>query len=381
MTRSPSHQITLRQKLISRIQPEGPITFRDFMDTALYDPEFGYYNTERLKIGPTGDYYTSSNVHAAFGAILANAFLDLWPVRPLALVEIGAGSGQLALDILTALRDEHASVFAQTSYRIVETSPAMRARQREKLWSFGNQVSWNQIQDLDRIEGIIFSNEVVDAMPVHRIKISDSSITELFVATAESIGPDFDPVRPRVAGGLASDPELLLAWGQPSNHRLEDYVRSVRIRLTEGQIVEINLDALDWLTQMARALANGLLITIDYGDIAPHLYGPDRRAGTFRCFYNHRLVDDPLERIGEQDMTASVNFTALMEHGATLGFETLSYERQSAFLMRNGLIERMEAMQDPTGSMEEMKDRLALKNLFVPGGVSDNFRVLIQRKV
>jgi SAM-dependent MidA family methyltransferase len=379
MTRSPVHQITLRQKLTSRIQFEGPITFRDFMDAALYDPEYGYYNTERLKIGPTGDYYTSSNVHAVFGAILADSFLDLWPMRPLALVEIGAGSGQLALDILTALRTEHPCIFPETSYCIIETSPAMRARQQEKLSSFGKQVSWTQIQDLERIEGIIFSNEVVDAMPVHRIRVSDSGIRELFVATAESIGPDFDPVEPRVAGGTDSDPELLLAWGQPSSHRLEDYVRSIKIRLAEGQIIEMNLDALDWLTEMDRVLANGLLITIDYGDIAPHLYGPDRRAGTFRCFYNHRLVDDPLERIGEQDMTASVNFTVLMEHGAKLGLETLSYERQSAFLMRNGLIERMEAMQDPIGSMDEIKDRLALKNLFVPGGVSDNFRVLVQR--
>jgi SAM-dependent MidA family methyltransferase len=380
MTRFPNHQTTLREKLISRIQLKGPITFRDFMDAALYDPDYGYYNTERLKIGPTGDYYTSSNVHAAFGAILANSFLDVWPGRPLALVEIGAGSGQLALDILTALRNEHARVFAETSYCIVETSPAMRVRQREKLSSLGNKVCWNQIQDLARIEGIIFSNEVVDAMPVHRIKVSGSGIRELFVATAESIGPDFDPVRPRVAGGLASDPELLLAWGQPSSRRLAEYVQSIKIRLTEGQVIEVNLDALAWVTHVEQVLANGLLITIDYGDVAPHLYGPDRRAGTFRCFYNHRLEDDPLERIGEQDMTASVNFTALMEHGATLGLKTLSYERQSAFLMRNGLIERIQALPDPTDSMDEIRDRLALKNLFVPGGVSDNFRVLIQRK-
>ena len=121
-------------------------------------------------------------------------------------------------------------------------------------------------------------------------------------------------------------------------------------------------------------------MTIDYGDTSAHLYGRDRAGGTLRSFYKHRLVESPLERVGEQDITASVNFTALIEYGRDFGFETVSYERQTAFLIRMGLIERIAAMQAADGSVDDLKERLAVKNLFVPGGVSDNFRVLIQKK-
>jgi len=372
-----THRLTLREKLVSRIQLEGPITFREFMQSALYDPENGYYNTERLKIGPAGDYYTSSNVHAAFGAILANYFLEIWARRPLTLVEMGAGTGQLALDILTALRDEHQHVFPDTRYCIVETSPVMRTRQREKLAIFSQQVAWLDMDDLAPMEGIIFSNEFVDALPVHRIRFHKNSLEELYVTAPELPASSLD------LGGLDSSDEegrLVLAWAKPSIPRLTEYIRLMKVSLAEGQIIEVNLDAVDWLERLAGVLLAGFLITIDYGDIAAHLYAPDRPKGTLRCFYKHQLLDSPLERIGDQDLTASVNFTALMEYGKAAGFETVSYERQSAFLMRNGLIDRISAMHGGSGSVEDLKERLSLKNLFVPGGASDNFRVLIQRK-
>ena len=371
-----THQLTLRQKLVSRIHLEGPISFRDFMQAALYDPEYGYYNTERLKIGPAGDYYTSSNVHAAFGAILANYFLEIWTRRPLTLVEIGAGTGQLALDILTALRDEHRQLFPDTRYCIVETSPAMRTRQREKLAIFSEQVAWLHMEDLSPMEAIIFSDEFVDALPVHRIRFHKSGLEELYITAPELLASGLDP-----AGLDSSDKEgrLVFAWGKPSIARLTDYIRLMKVTLAEGQIIEVNLDAVDWLERLAGVLESGFLITIDYGDIAAHLYAPDRPKGTLRCFYKHQLLDSPLERVGDQDMTASVNFTALMEYGKAAGFETVSYERQSAFLMRNGLIDRISAMHGGS-SVEDLKERLSLKNLFVPGGASDKFRVLIQRK-
>jgi SAM-dependent MidA family methyltransferase len=122
-------------------------------------------------------------------------------------------------------------------------------------------------------------------------------------------------------------------------------------------------------------------VTIDYGDLAPLLYAADRAQGTLRSFYRHRLVHSPLERVGEQDITSSVNFTALIESGRDCGLETLSYERQTAFLLRHGLIERITAMHKPDETLENVKARLAIKNLFVPGGASDNFRVLVQKKM
>src|SRR5262245_18363237 len=127
----------LERRMLARIRSEGPITFHDFMQGALYDEELGYYNTERAKIGAEGDYYTSSNVHPSFGRVLARLMIDLWNESALTIVEMGAGTGRLAGDILTAMRDDHPSVFERLSYLIVETSAAMRSLQRERLDGLG----------------------------------------------------------------------------------------------------------------------------------------------------------------------------------------------------------------------------------------------------
>ncbi|MGA9768561.1 MAG: SAM-dependent methyltransferase [Blastocatellia bacterium] len=361
----PSEATTLERKLIAQIEREGKITFCAFMQAALYDQELGYYNTERLKIGAAGDYYTSSNVHPAFGAVLARAFAELWhelsDKQPLTLVEMGAGTGQLACDVMSALRDEHGSIFDGVNYVIVESSPAMRARQQQRLSEFGERVCWQTLSRIERnpIAGIFFSNELVDAMPVHLVRFTKDGIEEQHVV---------------VEGN-----RLALVWDAPSSSRLIDYIRRTRLNFPEGQIIEINLEATVWLESVSRATARGFLVTIDYGDVAAHLYGADRARGTLRSFYRHTLVDSPLERIGEQDITASVNFTALIESGRDFGFETLSYERQTTFLIRNKLIERIAATAGD--DVDDLKARLAVKNLFVPGGASDNFRVLIQKKL
>jgi SAM-dependent MidA family methyltransferase len=357
------------RRLIEQIKRRGPISFCEFMRSALYDAESGYYNSQRLQIGAAGDFYTSSNVHAAFGAVLAKAFVDLWsqlgePSR-LAMIEIGAGTGQLAFDVLTALQEEQPAVFQRTGYTIVEQSPAMRARQREKLKPFAAQIEWLELSELQAVSGIIFSNELLDALPVHRLRYSRKGFAEQFVI---------------VENREDEGEELALAWGKLSDDRLTEYIERSAAAFLEGQIIEVNLAAIDWLKEMAGALEQGFLVTIDYGDLAPLLYAPDRRAGTLRCFYRHTLTDAILERIGEQDITASVNFSALIDFGADYGLEKMSYERQTNFLFRHGLIERIAAMEN-RGTMDDLQDRLAIKNLLAPGGISDNFRVLIQRKI
>jgi SAM-dependent MidA family methyltransferase len=357
----------LARQLIERVRRDGPLTFRDFMQTALYDAALGYYSTERLKIGAAGDYYTSSNVHAAFGATLARAFAEWWREsfndKPLTLVEMGAGTGQLAADVITALGDEHAALFGNLRYVIVEQSPAMQKRQRERLAVFGERVRWSRLDALARepLTAIFFSNELVDALPVHRVRWNGEGIEEQFVSL--------------------NGERLTLQWAAPSRPELFSYIQRLGVRLRPGQIIEVSLDALDWLASVSRAMRCGWLVTIDYGDLAPLLYAADRAQGTLRSFYRHQLVDSPLERIGEQDITASVNFTALIEGGRDCGFETLSYERQTAFLLRYGLIERIAAMHRPDESLDDVKARLAIKNLFVPAGASDNFRVLIQQRL
>ena len=366
----------LEKKIIARILERGPITFRDFMAAALYDTDLGYYNTERLKIGPAGDYYTSSNVHSSFGAVLALAIADLLnqstgtqPHTTATIVEMGAGTGRLASDLLATLRDERNELFERLSYVIVETSSRMRELQKERLIEYADRVAWRELAEIGPQTGarIFFSNELVDAFPVHRARFLQGRLEETYVAVNQD----------RATG----ERRLAFVWAEPSTAELARYVERMKVKLSEGQIIEINLDAIDWLSRVAASIESGYLVTIDYGDVVEHLYGPDRATGTLRSFYQHRLVDSVLERIGEQDMTASVNFTSLIEHGRDFGLETVSYERQTAFLMRRGLIERIANMQSASGAIDDMKERLAIKNLFVPGGVSDNFRVLIQKKV
>ena len=358
----------LELRLMTRIERGGPLTFRDFMQAALYDPDHGYYNTERIKIGARGDFYTSSNVHSAFGAVLARSFVTLWnelsPGGALRIVEIGGGTGRLACDVLTALQEQHPRAFREVAYFIVESSPQMRRHEQALLAVFDGRVQWGELQELNRapIAGLFFSNELVDALPVHRVRLEQAVIEEQYVTIGNN-------------GQLTQD------WGRPSTPELMSYLERVCARLTEGQIVEINLDAIRLLEEVSSVILEGFVFTIDYGDLSPLLCAPDRRSGTLRSFYRHRIVDSPLDRVGEQDITASVNFTALIEYGNDFGLEMLSFERQVAFLVRMGLIEMIAEDARSNPSQRELKELLALKNLFVPGGVSDNFRVLIQKKI
>ena len=362
----------LERRLIEQIKRGGPITFRDFMQAALYDPELGYYNTHRQKFGAEGDYYTSSNVHPAFGAVLAKALCEMWANESVAdsnsldIVEFGPGNGQLSLDIISALQSEHPTTFDNLRYLLVETSPVLRSVQHEKLIDFKEHVQWQSLDELtsNPIKGIVLSNEFIDALPVHRARFRNHSIHELYVTTGEDRG----------------EVHLAPLWSHPSSRRLTDYLERFGIPLRDDQIVEINLDAVEWLERISRILRRGLLVTIDYGDRVQDLYTPNRKSGTLRCFHRHELSDRPFEQVGDQDITSSVNFTDLIEFGQDHGFKFVNLERQTSFLIRNGLIDRIVAEHASVESVDSLATRLAIKNLFVPGGLSDSFRVLIQRR-
>lgn len=348
---------TLEAALIDRIEREGPLSFRDFMEAALYDGRLGYYSTERPKIGRAGDYYTASSIRPVFAATLAHAFAGLWGdfSIPLTVMEAGAGMGHFAHDFLTTMNEEHSPLFKALKYVIVERSHAMRASQQASLAGFGDWVSWLSPEaPISPMKGIVFSNELIDAMPVHRVRMVAGALEEQYISV--------------------SSHQLALTWGPPSTCRLDSYVRRMGAALDPGQIVEVGLDAIDWLGAVSSALDEGLLITIDYGGEAAELYSSARRNGTLRCFHRHRLMDSALTRVGEQDITASVNFTALIEYGLDFGLEPVSFEPQRRFLIRSGLLDRVAALTDPNL-------RLAAKNLLVPGGVTDGFCVLVQRKV
>lgn len=353
----------------------GPIPFRDFMELALYHPREGYY-TRLGDIGPGGDYYTSANIHPLFGELLAEKFVRLFrtmteadaslspeQAERLTLVEIGAGTGQLAEDILRALQVHHPSLSERLSYRIIERSPRLTSRQQARLRSFAG-VTWDRWEDFapGSLTAIVFSHEVLDAFPVHRVVNRGGRLQELYVA-------------------LQGD-ELGWALGELTDPRLAEYLRQVDIQLDDGQIADIALDIVPWLRSVSRVLAGGFLVTIDYGDTAPNLYTLPRREGTLRCFFRHTLVTDPLIRIGDQDITASVDFTLLVEMGRRFGLEPVEFTSLRRCLLDLGLLDRLERLLQ-TGRTPDatLRDRLAVKHFLLPGAFGENFKVLVQKKV
>jgi len=348
---------------------KGRITFSEFMRLALYDEREGYYASAREKFGIGGDFYTAGQVHEMFGALLADEFAAVWQTLgwpgDFAVVELGAGRGEFAHDALAALRAKHSGCYEALRYVICEVSGPLRHKQQARLAAFAPRVAWvNDLGELRApVQGVFFSNEFFDALPVHLVRQRGGQLRELYVE-------------------LDADDRLRFCEGELSGDAIADYWRRVGVPLEDGQRAEVNLEAVKWIGQIAQTLALGRVITIDYGETAERLYTPDRPEGTLRCFHHHRLNNQPFERIGEQDLTASVNFTALMEYGRDAGLETKAFTRQTDYLIRLGLLERAAELAGRAEgeSPQALQHRLALKHLFVPQGIAAYFKVLVQEK-
>ncbi len=360
----------LRQLLLDRIRQSGPMTFARFMEACLYEPGLGYYTSPGRKVGAEGDFYTSSNVHALFGRLLAREICRMWQElgRPgtFQVVEMGAANGRLACDIMDGIRDLEPELYRTVTYRLIEKEPSLRAAQQELLKEHGAHLAWSSPEELAEgsvtFTGCLVSNELVDALPAHLVEMTDAGLQELFV-TAE--GEEFREIP-----------------APPSTPALAAYLERIGATLDPGQRAEIRLAALDWLTAVANALERGFVLTIDYGYLAPELYGPMRKNGTLLCYYRHTVEENPYIRVGLQDMTAHVDFTTLSRFGEGLGLSTVWYGEQYRFLMAAGMMQELATLEArATGETEAIKDRLALKKLMLPdGGMGDTFKVLVQAK-
>lgn len=356
----------LESKIHQKLAETSSLTFCDFMEMTLYDTEFGYYTTHTTKIGRAGDFYTSSSLSEHFGELLAEQTVRCWKElgqpQLFTIVEFGAGTGHLAFDLLNALEKYHPHLLAVVRYVICERSPTFRQAQQAQLVGFKSHVEWSEFTALAAkpIEGLILSNEFVDALPIHRVKWGKKRLLECFVERKNH--------------------QLTFVWKPPSQkERFEEYLRKSDLNLREGFEVEISLTAIDWLRQVASLLQRGFVLTIDYGDLSDHL--SEAPQGTARCFYQHHVNSDFLLRLGEQDMTADVNFSALMAYGTEFGLRTVKLDRQGDFLIGLGLLEKLESVTNFEGNnLENLKTRLALKHFLVPGGFGDHFKVLLQTK-
>ncbi len=349
------------------------------MELALYHPQFGYYSSPSSIIGPQGDFITSPHMGHDFGEVLAEQFADMWQALgepdPFTLVEMGAGQGLVAADVLAWLRSHHPTCFACLTYIVIEKSAALKAEQQKRLshWQAeGFPLSWQTLADIpaQSIVGCAFSNELVDAFPVHWIELHDGDLQEMWVQSGE---PGLSPV-----------------LGELSTPALKSYFEQVGIDLSrypDGYRSEVNLAALDWIKAVSERMSRGYVLTIDYGYTAARYYSPARSQGTLQCYYRHAHHNDPFAYVGEQDITAHVDFTALEKCGEQAGLHNLGFTQQGLFLMALGLGDRLSTLSYPssdqavTGKTVQamMRRREALQQLISPMGLG-GFGVLIQSK-
>jgi SAM-dependent MidA family methyltransferase len=354
--------------IASEITVSGPIPFVRFMHLALYHPQFGYYTRHPDNGGPrigwSGDFYTSADVHPILGQAVAKQARQidslLGSPDPFTIVEVGPGKGLLAKHVLSACQHDSGSFQTRLRYVLIERSPAMREWQDRHLSSFVNQphlLTWaGSLDELEpgSVTGLVFSNELIDALPVHRIQLRNGQIDELCV--------DY------------RDGRFVECFSPLSSDLLTRRVRDVNAGWPEGYRTEINLQALDWMQQVGHCLRRGVVLTIDYGHTAHDLYRPDRKNGTFLCYFRHSVNDDPYVRVGEQDMTAHVDFSSLAEAGEAHGLSVTGFTNQMSFLMGLG-VEQMIGDLEP-----ESPAFHAALHLLKPNGMGGTFKVLVQHK-
>lgn len=362
-------EASLAERLRERIRRAGAITFHDWMQSALYDEREGYYCRRDLpRWGRAGDYRTSPERSPLFAATFARYFASLYAElrepKVFWIIESGAGAGHFAEGVLETLRRWYPQVFAATRYVFDEASEDARQRARHGLAPFFERVEFRRLGEMKAtsVEGVIFANELLDAFPVHRVRMHDAQLLELYV-------------------GLDDTGAFRWIEGEPSTPRLKAHFESQGISLFEGQTAEVNLEAEEWIARAASTLKRGYLVTVDYGAEAAELYqAPHRRHGTLRAFHRHRFADDPLAHPGEHDLTASVDWTHIRRAGEASGLHTIAFERQDEFLLRIGLLEQMERLAAELHSQAAaLLLRSSARPLILPGEMSESFQVLVQK--
>lgn len=362
---------SLNQRLVQRVRSNGPIPFVEWMRAALYDREEGYYcRSDRQKWGREGDYRTSPERSALFAATFARYFARLYDEmgRPprWTILEAGSGGGHFARGVLQTLNRYFPDVFAATRYIIDEASSNARQRCRERTSEFEQSVEFGEVGNVAVDPGVVFSNELLDAFPVHRVTVNEGVLKEFFV--------DVD-ARDKFEWILSA----------PSTPKLQEYLDFCGIGLNEGQVAEISLEVEVWLQKVASSLRRGYVVMVDYGSNAEELYpsSPDhpRYWGTLRGVHKHAIVDEVLADPGSNDLTATVNWTFVEKLGRRVGLEVVDFKPQDKFLLDEGVLSQLEIEThriDNDGERVELT--AAAREMILPDGMASRFQVMVQRK-
>jgi SAM-dependent MidA family methyltransferase len=358
--------LSLRQQIEREIRERGPIPFSRYMEICLYDPIAGYYSRNREQFGKAGDFYTSSDIHAVFGRLLARQFEEMWQVLGcpphFEILELGPGRGLFARDVLDWSRKKFPDFFSALTYTLQESSVALRAKLAENLEGYvlsGKAVLPEQAQHAcfhrttaRETPVVVFANEFFDALPVEVL----SSQGKLHLA-------------------IEGD-HLAEIWFSPASDEL-DFLDHYSVHPEVGERIEVPLAAQHWITEIAAAIRHGFVVVIDYGYTrSEQLAG--RHRGTLMAYRQHSTSPNPYEAPGEQDLTAHVNFTALADVVKQAGMSAQKLVTQSQFLM--GIGERnqfADAFEERGLAQERAKVGLQLKHLISPIGMGETFQVLV----
>jgi len=371
----------LRQKIEQEIRERGPIPFSRYMELCLYDPTHGYYSRNAEQFGKAGDFYTSSDVHAVFGRLMARQFDEIWRAlgspEKITIVELGPGRGLFAQDVLDWSERKFPEFFRAVRWVLVEASPALRQRMEATLarhiergiatliapdgvwvaqrFSAANN-SLSQTGALaPEVPTILFANEFFDALPVEILS-------------------------PQGTLRIDSREDRFVETWTPSSPAELEFLDRHSIHPEPGERVEAPLSAQHYMRQIASTINRGLLIVIDYGYTrAEQLAG--RHRGTLKAIRKHSVSSNPYEAPGEQDITADVNFTALAAAAEPQGMQTQKLITQSQFLMGIGEATQFsDAFEDCRLPQERAKVALQLKHLVTPAGMGESFQVLVASK-
>ena len=368
------------------------MTVAAFMDLALYHPTLGYYARAAQRSGRAGDFFTSVDVGPLFGDLLEIQIAEMAdllqsttgnPQLLVDLVEAGAGNGRLSADILRSARKRHPGLFDRLRLHLVEASAEARRAHRATLGDLTPRLLASTDSLPDSFEGIVVANELLDALPVHQVVMREDGLREIYVQAVDS-DQSADHSHTWTVGSNQStsdgrltteDWRLTTVEGPLSTPALADYLSRLGVVVECGWRVEINLRAVAWIRQAARQLRRGFIILVDYGHEANVLYSASHANGTLTTYAAHTMAGPEtkapawLERPGDQDLTAHVDFTSVREAAESEGFVTLGFLDQTYFVL--GLVH---------DRLEDVGERLALKTLMMPGGLGSTHKVLILGK-
>lgn len=344
-----------------RIEQHGnSLPFDAYMSLALYEPGLGYYSAGSCKFGEAGDFVTAPEISPIFSRCVARQCEEILAgVENPVIIELGAGSGVMASDVLQELQARNS---LPGSYWILEPSADLRDRQqtllKERIPEFYGRVRWLDTLPDEPFTGIVLANEVVDALPVKRFKKTAQGFGELGVGVID--------------GKLDW---LLMPAGANMVQQLQQLEKKAGRPFTEGYISEINTGLQAWLAAVAGQLASGVMLVFDYGYPRHEYYHPDRSDGTLLCHYRHRAHNDPFMLPGLQDITASVEFTGLAEAAVTSGLDVKGYTTQAYFLMATGLQE-FSANMIQADTRQQAITAQQIRTLTMPGEMGERIKVM-----